>query len=90
MYQARLLITGKVQGVFYRASCQEIAQRLGLNGWVKNLSDGNVEALAQGEKEKIENLIAWCKKGPPGAVVSNLDVNWETVVKQITSFNIVN
>lgn len=90
MYQARLLITGKVQGVFYRASCQEVAQRLGLNGWVKNLSDGNVESLVQGEKEKIEKLIAWCKKGPPGAVVSNLDVNWETVVKQITSFKIVN
>lgn len=90
MYQARLLITGKVQGVFYRASCQEVAQRLGLNGWVKNLSDGNVEALAQGEKEKIEKLIAWCKKGPSGAVVSNLDINWETVVKQITSFKIVN
>ncbi|OGI10370.1 MAG: hypothetical protein A3I68_04770 [Candidatus Melainabacteria bacterium RIFCSPLOWO2_02_FULL_35_15] len=90
MYQARLLITGKVQGVFYRTSCQEVAQRLGLSGWVKNLSDGNVEALVQGEKGEIEKLITWCKKGPPGAVVSNLDVNWETIVKQITSFKIVN
>jgi acylphosphatase len=90
MYQARLLITGKVQGVFYRASCQEIAQRLGLSGWVKNLSDGNVEALVQGEKVGIEKLINWCKKGPPDAVVSNLNVNWETVIKQITSFKIVN
>ena len=90
MYQARLLITGKVQGVFYRTSCQEVAQRLGLSGWVKNLSDGNVEALVQGEKGGIEKLITWCKKGPPGAVVSNLDVNWETIVKQIPSFKIVN
>ena len=60
------------------------------SGWVKNLSDGNVEALVQGEKGEIEKLITWCKKGPPGAVVSNLDVNWETIVKQITSFKIVN
>ncbi len=86
MYQARFLITGKVQGVFYRASCQEVAQKLGLTGWVKNLSNGNVEILIQGEKEKIEKLIEWCKKGPPGAIVNNVKVEWENYSKELDDF----
>ena len=57
MHQANLIISGRVQGVFYRATCQEVAQSLGLKGWVKNLATGQVEILVQGEKDKIENLI---------------------------------
>ena len=88
MFQAHLIISGKVQGVFYRASCQKIAQELGLTGWVKNLSDGSVEVLAQGEKEKIEKLIEWCKKGPPGARVSDVKVEWKEQEKKFFSFDI--
>jgi acylphosphatase len=88
MHQVHLIVLGRVQGVFYRASCQEVAQRLGLTGWVKNLPDGSVEVLAQGEKEKIEKLIEWCKKGPPGAKVSGLKIDWQIIVQQISSFNI--
>ena len=86
MLQASLIISGKVQGVFYRASCQEVAQRLGLTGWVKNLSGGNVEVLAQGEKEKIEKLIQWCKKGPPGAMVSDVNIKWGNITEESKDF----
>ena len=88
MYQAQLIISGKVQGVFYRASCQEVAQRLGLAGWARNLSTGQVEVLAQGEKEKIEKLIEWCKKGPPGAKIAKIDTNWQNIKESLSDFEI--
>ncbi len=88
MFQICLIISGKVQGVFYRASCQEVAQRLGLTGWVKNLSGGQVEVLAQGEKERIEKLIQWCKKGPPSAMVSDVNVKWENIREVLGDFQI--
>ena len=81
-----LIILGKVQGVFYRASCQEVAQRLGLTGWVRNLSAGEVEVLVQGEKEKIEKLIEWCKKGPAGAMVSDVKVEWKKQMEDLSEF----
>lgn len=89
MFQAHLIISGKVQGVFYRASCQEAAQRFGLKGWVKNLSTSEVEVLVQGEKEKIKKLIEWCKKGPSKAVVSEVKVDWEKISKEFDNFAVV-
>ena len=88
MFQAHLIISGKVQEVFYRASCQEAAQGLALTGWVKNLPTGQVEVLAQGEKEKIEKLIMWCKNGPPGARVSDVKVEWKEQERKLFSFDI--
>lgn len=89
MHQAHLLISGKVQGVFYRASCEEVALKYGLKGWVRNLPTGQVEVLAQGEKEKIEKLIEWCRKGPPHASVSGVKVKWEEASKQFPLFEII-
>lgn len=77
MKRAHLYISGRVQGVFFRANTREKAQMYGLKGWVKNLPDGRVEVLAQGEKEKLEKLITWCHSGPPSASVTNVEVNWE-------------
>ncbi|MBI3590700.1 MAG: acylphosphatase [Candidatus Melainabacteria bacterium] len=88
MEQAHLTISGRVQGVFYRASCQEVAQRLGLRGWVRNAPTGQVEVLAQGEKEKIEKLIEWCKKGPPSAKVSDVKIEWEKILEQFNVFEV--
>lgn len=88
MYQARLIISGMVQGVFYRATCQEVAQGYGLKGWVRNLQTGQVEVLAQGEKEKIEKLIGWCKKGPSGAKVIDVKVDWQETSEQLSNFEI--
>ena len=72
-----LNISGRVQGVYYRASMLQEAQRLGLTGWVMNRPDGSVEAVAEGWKAKIEELIAWCRQGPQGARVAGVEVIWQ-------------
>ncbi|MDG6218388.1 MAG: acylphosphatase [Candidatus Thermoplasmatota archaeon] len=58
-------IKGKVQGVFFRANTKEQAEKLGIHGWVRNLNDGRVEAVFEGEADAVEALISWCQKGPP-------------------------
>jgi len=72
-----LLINGKVQGVFYRASARKIAFELGVTGWIKNTNEGSVEALVSGQTEAIEKFIDWCKKGPSRAVVAGVIVTRE-------------
>ncbi|MES1219891.1 MAG: acylphosphatase [Bacteroidota bacterium] len=67
-----LIIEGKVQGVFYRQSTREKAVQLGITGTVRNLKDGNVEIIATGTWEQLEQLIQWCNHGPPRAVVTNI------------------
>ena len=74
MPTVHILIKGKVQGVFFRATAKDIAQALDLNGWVKNTGEGNVEAVATGSETSLHQFIEWCKKGPPGAIVSSIDV----------------
>ena len=69
-------MTGRVQGVFYRASTVKEASRLGLTGWVRNEPDGSVVLEAQGAKEAVERLLDWARKGPPGARVAGLDSDW--------------
>jgi acylphosphatase len=82
-----MFVHGHVQGVFFRAKTQKVAEGLGLTGWVKNCSDGSVELHAEGNKAKLEELIAWCRRGPALASVSNIDLNWiET--KGLRSFDI--
>jgi acylphosphatase len=65
-------ITGLVQGVWFRASTREQARRRGLNGWVRNLPDGGVEAVFEGEETELEGMLAWCRLGPPGARVDEV------------------
>ena len=71
----KLRIEGLVQGVGYRAFAAEEARRLGLDGWVRNRSDGTVEALVSGDTEKVEDFVAACGRGPHGARVSSIDLN---------------
>ena len=71
---AKLKIHGRVQGVFFRQSTREKARQLGLSGWVKNMPDGTVEALATGPEPVVQELIAWCEHGPPYASVEKVDV----------------
>jgi acylphosphatase len=68
----RLIISGTVQGVYYRASMVTEAQRLGISGWVRNRLDGSVEAILMGEGEAVAALIAWARKGPPAARVDHI------------------
>jgi acylphosphatase len=75
-HRVHLKISGRVQGVYYRASALQEAQKLGLVGWVMNCADGSVEALAEGEKSKLEQFIAWCQQGPQGARITEIDSRW--------------
>lgn len=86
--RAHLYISGKVQGVFYRAFTEEVALSLGLKGWVRNLPDRRVEAVFEGDKELIEKAIKKCYEGPPFAQVSHIDVIWEESVEDLTDFRI--
>lgn len=72
-----LLVTGRVQGVWYRATTRAEARDLGLRGWVRNLPDGRVEVLAEGPRGALEALLAWCHRGPPLARVDQIQVTWE-------------
>jgi acylphosphatase len=72
--RARVIIHGFVQGVAFRASTRNQAERLGIGGWVRNLSDGTVEALFEGELKKVEEMVAWCHRGPLGAHVTEVEI----------------
>jgi acylphosphatase len=69
-----VIVRGTVQGVFFRASCQQEARRLGATGWVANRPDGSVEAVFEGPDDVVSQLVEWCRKGPPRASVSGVDV----------------
>ena len=88
MVRAHLIVTGRVQGVFFRHNTNKEANRLGLTGWVRNLSSGNVEVVAEGEKDVAEELIAWCHRGPSMARVDNVTVTWETYTGEFSGFNV--
>jgi acylphosphatase len=84
--RVHLRIRGRVQGVFYRASMVREAQNFGLTGWVRNCEDGSVEAIAEGAQATIESLIAWCRQGPRGARVDDVEVRWETPEHRFSGF----
>jgi len=86
--RAHILISGRVQGVFYRAFTEDAAHLLDLKGWVKNRSDGNVEAIFEGKKEAIESAIRSCYKGPPAAKVNNIEVKWEIFKGEFDTFSV--
>ncbi len=73
---ARIIVSGRVQGVGFRFFAVDVAEELGITGWVKNLKDGRVEVEAHGVKEIVEVMIERLRQGPPGASVSNVDVTW--------------
>ncbi|OGY41728.1 MAG: acylphosphatase [Candidatus Buchananbacteria bacterium RBG_13_36_9] len=83
-----IIINGQVQGVFFRYKTQQEAQKLGLTGWVRNNADSSVEILAEGDKDKLEELIAWCKAGPRSAQVENVEVNWAPYRGEFEGFEI--
>jgi len=74
MRRVRAIVTGRVQGVAYRASTVHEARDRGLTGWVRNLADGSVELEAQGDRANVDALLAWCAHGPPAARVTGVDV----------------
>ena len=81
-------IEGYVQGVFFRASTRDIAERLKLKGWVMNLPDGSVEAVFEGPMDLLKEAVRWCHKGPPGASVTNVDEKWLDYSGEFKGFEI--
>jgi acylphosphatase len=81
-------ISGRVQGVFFRAHTRDAAFHAGLTGWVRNLSDGRVEAVFQGDPERVERMVAWCRQGSPGSRVDQVQMREEPVQEEFTGFGI--
>ena len=86
--RAHLVVTGRVQGVYYRAETRDQASALGLTGWVKNRPDRSVEVVVEGSRNEVEVLIDWCRQGPPVAEVTGVSVLWENYTGEFTKFKI--
>ena len=86
--RAHLFVNGKVQGVFFRACTQEEAQKRTLTGWVRNLHDGRVEALFEGEEKDVQSMIDWCHRGPSHAVVIDVSVEREEYTGEYSDFSV--
>jgi acylphosphatase len=72
--RVRAVVSGRVQGVFYRDTCRETASRLGITGWVRNLPDGRVEIEAEGSRDAVDRLLAWARQGPPRGRVDGMHI----------------
>ena len=75
--RAHVFVTGRVQGVYYRANTREQARQRGVDGWVRNLADGRVEAVFEGEEASVEAMVEWCHTGSPRAEVEGVEVEYE-------------
>lgn len=84
--RVHVLVIGRVQGVYYRSSANEQARALGVTGWVRNLPTGEVELCAEGPHEVLEQLVAWCRMGPPAAQVEQLKVRYEEATGEFADF----
>ena len=86
--RAHVFVSGSVQGVFFRVETRSEAMKRNVAGWVRNTSEGRVEAIFEGEKADVEQLIDFCRRGPPGARVTEIDVQWETYTGEFKAFKI--
>ena len=85
---AKIKIIGLVQGVFFRQGIKDKAEKLGITGWIRNEPDGSVRIVAEGEEEKLQKLIEWCKKGTELARVKKVEVEWKEATKDFDRFEI--
>jgi acylphosphatase len=88
MKRLHALVEGQVQGVFFRASTRDVAQRLGVSGYVRNLWDGRVEIMAEGDETALQQLLAWARQGPPHAHVSNVESGWQEATGEFNGFSV--
>ena len=87
--RVHVIISGRVQGVWFRASTKDTAIQLGLKGWVKNTSDGKVEAVFEGEERKVNEMISWCHVGPSLAKVTDVKIKTEESTEEFEEFNVI-
>jgi len=86
--RAHANISGRVQGVFFRMETKRAADRIGVYGWVRNLRDGTVEAIFEGNQDQVDRILAWCKEGPPNAQVSDVKLDWQDYTGEFSGFDI--
>ena len=86
--RAHANISGRVQGVFFRMETKRAADRIGVYGWVKNLRDGTVEAIFEGNQDQVDTILAWCKEGPPSAQVSDVKLEWQDYTGEFSGFDV--
>lgn len=86
--RAHVFVSGRVQGVFFRSETRYEAKKRHVKGWVRNLPDGRLEAVFEGEEESVKELVEFCKRGPSGARVTGIDVNWENYTGASKDFEI--
>jgi len=88
MKRVHILIYGRVQGVFFRYNTNKVANKLGLKGFVRNLDDSGVEIVAEGDEDKLKELVEFCKKGPLGAKVDDIKVDFEKAKNEFSGFEV--
>ena len=86
--RATVRVRGRVQGVFFRYSAKLEANRLGLTGWIRNCEDGDVQTIVEGPREQVAEFVAWCRVGPPGAIVSEVEVNESPATGNFSAFRV--
>jgi acylphosphatase len=86
--RCHLIIKGRVQGVFFRVSTREQARHWKVKGWVANTYSGDVEAVFEGEESAVDQLVRWCRKGPPGAHVRDVEIHPEPYTGEFSNFSI--
>ena len=86
--RAHIFISGRVQGVFFRAYTQKAARARSILGWVMNTRDGRVEAVLEGEKKQVEDMIIWCHQGSPMSDVSRVEVEWQDYTGEFQDFGV--
>lgn len=86
--RANVIISGRVQGVFFRMETKRAADGFGVFGWVKNQLDGTVEAVFEGNQDQVDAIVDWCRQGPPNADVTDVTVNWDDYTGEFKGFAI--
>jgi acylphosphatase len=87
--RANAIIRGRVQGVWFRKETRDAVRRFGgISGWVRNRRDGSVEAVFEGDSDRVSKILDWCRKGPPMAVVDDVKVNWQQPTGEFDGFTI--
>jgi acylphosphatase len=86
--RAHVFVSGRVQGIFFRSETKHKAESHNVKGWVRNLLDGRVEAVFEGEEEAVKALIEFCKRGPAGARITNVDLRWENFTGEFGAFKV--
>jgi acylphosphatase len=86
--RAHVLVSGRVQGVYYRSYAQDAARSLGVTGWVRNTTAGQVEAVFEGEEEEVRSMLEWCWRGSPSSSVEKVEVEWEKPTGEFKDFSV--